>query len=154
MKESKHIYIYIIFLGFYQQMKQLTLLVGFIVCVSVGTVFSETSFEFPIEECAGIILDNYVDCIGALASSIRKIHQWSEDTPITICGKTCTGNLKGHLSKWEWVWDAKFHCQDIAQGIYGRGSAPGRDSTMQKAIEDWITKASAAGKINANDFKC
>ena len=135
-------------------MRQSYLLISLIVCVLLGTGFSETSFEFPAKECAGVIIGNYAGCAAALAQSIWTIHQWGEDTPITVCGNSCIGNLKGRISSWKWKWDAKFQCPDKTQGIVGESTALSRDGAMQHAIEDWINKASLAGKINADDFKC
>jgi hypothetical protein len=136
-------------------MNKLPLLVAFFACVLVGTAVSETQFEFPTEACAtGLLTGTYITCISSLASSIWKIHQWGEDTPMTICGNACTGNLKGRFSSWEWKWDAKFQCQNKAQGIIGQSTALSRDGAMQGAIENWITQASQAGKVNVNDFKC
>jgi hypothetical protein len=136
-------------------MNRLLLLVGFVACVLVGTTLGETSFEFPAKECAaGFATGDYTACVAALAYNIWKIHQWGEDSPINICDNQCTGNLKGRISHFEWKWDAKFQCQNKGQGIQGGSTAYSRDGAMEGAIKDWITKASAAGAINANDFKC
>jgi hypothetical protein len=131
------------------------LLLVFIACVLVGSTLSETSFEFPAKECAaGFVTGNYAGCAAAIALNIWKIHQWGEDTPITICGNQCTGNLKGRFSGLEWKWDAKFQCQNKGQGIVGESTAYSRDGAMEGAIKDWITKAADAGAIKIDDFKC
>ena len=136
-------------------MNSLQVFATFFVCSLIGSALCETQFEFPTQACAtGLVTGSYVACIGALADSIWKIHQWGEDTPITICGNACTGNLKGRFSKWEWNWDGKFQCQNKGQGIQGQSTALSRNGAMKGAIEDWIRKAADAGKINANDFKC
>ncbi|CAF1486396.1 unnamed protein product [Rotaria sordida] len=136
-------------------MNKIPLLAILVACLLFATVLSETQFEFPVTACAtGILTDSYVSCIGALANSIWKIHQWGEDTPISICGNQCKGNLKGRFSSWQWKWDARFQCSDKAQGIVGQSTALSRDGSMQRAINDWITKASQAGKIKMEDFKC
>ncbi len=131
------------------------LFLSLVVGVLIGTAFSETSFEFPAQECAtGLVTGNYVACIGALANNIWKIHQWGEDTPINICGNQCTGNLKGRISSFKWKWDAKFRCQNKGQGILGQSTALSRDGAMNGAIKEWITQAAQAGKITVDDFKC
>jgi len=114
----------------------------FLACVLVGSISSETQFEFPAKECAaGFATGNYAACAAALAYNIWKIHQWGEDTPITICGNSCTGNLKGRISSFEWKWDAKFQCQNKGQGIEGESTALSRDGAVEGAIKDWISKA-------------
>jgi hypothetical protein len=40
------------------------------------------------------------------------------------------------------------------KGITGQATELIRNSAMQGAIENWITKAAQAGKISAEDFKC
>ena len=136
-------------------MNKAYLLVALVVCTLVGAAVSGTQFEFPAAACTtGALTGAYVTCIAALANSVWKIHQWGEDTPITICGNSCVGNIKGRISKWEWKWDGKFRCDNKAQGITGEASGYSQDGTMKGAIEDWIKKSADAGKIKASDFKC
>ena len=136
-------------------MNRLLLLLAFAVCVLVGTSVSETSFEFPAQECAaGLATGSYASCAAALANNIWKIHQWGDDTPVNICGNTCTSNLKGRFSSWKWKWDAKFQCQSKGQGIIGQSTALSRDGAVEGAIRDWIEKASRTGEIKDDDFKC
>ncbi|UJR32750.1 hypothetical protein I4U23_020209 [Adineta vaga] len=136
-------------------MNKLPIILAFISCIFIGSIVTETQFEFPAQACAtGLLTGTYVACIGALADSIWKVHQWGEDTPITICGNPCTGNLKGRISKLKWKWDAKFQCPNKAVGTVGESSALSRDGSMKGAIQDWINKASQTGLVKAEDFKC
>ncbi len=136
-------------------MNKLPLLMAFLGCVLIGTALSETQFEFPAEACAtGLVTGTFVTCIGALAGSIYQIHQWGEDTPMSICGNPCSGSLKGRISSFEWKWDAKFKCDNKGQGILGKSTALSRDGAMKGALQDWITQASQAGLVTAEDFKC
>ncbi|CAF2992337.1 unnamed protein product [Rotaria socialis] len=123
--------------------------------LGIDIATSQTKFTFPVEACIGGLANgSYVGCAAALASSILKIHQWGEDTPINVCGNQCTSNLKGRFSSWKWKWDAKFQCSTKGQGIVGTSTALSRNGSVQGAIQDWITKASKSGAINVNDFKC
>ena len=67
-----------------------------------------------------------MQCIGEIVNRIWKLHQWSADTPINVCGISCMGNLKGRISKWKWKWDARFRCDSKAPGIEGHGTERGR----------------------------
>jgi hypothetical protein len=135
-------------------MDKLFLIATLLVCVLVHNVLSERSVEFPAEACVTALTGNYVGCIGALANSIWKLSQWGEDTPVTVCGNQCTGSVKGRLSKWKWKWDARFQCQNKGQGILGTSTAYSQNGAMEHAIQDWITKAAQAGKIQTQDFRC
>jgi hypothetical protein len=111
--------------------------------------------DFPVEACAtGVATGNYWSCAGQLALSIWKIHNWSEDTPINICGISCKGNLKGRLSKWQWKWDGRFRCDSKASGIVGHDTKQSRNGAMEWAIKDFLNKAMKSGKIKAEDFRC
>jgi len=43
-------------------------------------------------------------------SSIFKLHNWTENKLVDICGILCTLNLKGSISKWQWKWNRTFRC--------------------------------------------
>ncbi|CAF0887392.1 unnamed protein product [Rotaria sordida] len=74
--------------------------------------------KFAITSCVSAAsTGNYMACVGQLAHKIWTLHNWSEDTPITLCGMQCIGNLKGRISKLKWKWDAKFRCDGKAPGI-------------------------------------
>ncbi|CAF3673186.1 unnamed protein product [Adineta steineri] len=136
-------------------MNKLSLLLALLGCILISSVISETNFEFPAQACATSIATTiYTGCMAAMAESIWKIHQWGEDTAVPICGNPCIGNLKGRISKFQWKWDAKFHCTNKGQGIIGESSALSRDGAMKGALENWMTQASQAGKISVEDFKC
>ena len=136
------------------KMNKLVCLIIFVVGL-LSIVVGETKFEFPTEECAsGFVTGNYIGCAAALANSIWKIHHWGADTTIDICGNECTGNLKGRLSHWKWKWDAKFQCLAKAPGIVGYSTALSRNGAMEHAINNWMIKASQAGSVDINDFKC
>lgn len=77
----------------------------------INHINTKAQFDFSAKECATSL------CMGALAESIWKIHQWREDTPIDICENSCIGNLKGMISNLKWKWDAKFHCGNKASNM-------------------------------------
>ncbi|CAF1029259.1 unnamed protein product [Rotaria sordida] len=111
--------------------------------------------KFPIQACVGSVASgNYMPCIGQLAHQIWKLHNWSEDTPINICGMNCVGNIKGRLSSWKWKWDGKFRCDEKAPGIEGRDTKLSRNGAMEWAIKDFLNKAFSRGIISAKDFQC
>ncbi|CAF0906771.1 unnamed protein product [Didymodactylos carnosus] len=109
--------------------------------------------DFP-QSCIAIVTGNYAPCIVELATQIWKLHQWGEDQPITICGINCVGNVKGRFSGFEWKWDGKFQCEAKAPGIIGQTTKVSQQGAIENAIQDFLTKAVAAGKIKPEDFKC
>ncbi|CAF4305197.1 unnamed protein product [Rotaria sp. Silwood2] len=111
--------------------------------------------RFAIASCASAAsTGNYMACVGQLAHKIWTLHSWSEDSPITLCGMQCVGNLKGRISKLKWKWDAKFRCDGRAPGIEGRDTKQSRNGAMEWAIQDFLTKAFSSGTISAQDFQC
>jgi hypothetical protein len=113
------------------------------------------NIDFPFESCAfAISSGDYWPCVTQLANSIWKLHQWSEDTPINICGISCNGNLKGRFSSWKWKWDGRFRCDSKAPGIVGQDARQSRKGAMEWAIKDFLNKAITSGHINAKDFQC
>jgi hypothetical protein len=111
--------------------------------------------DFPIEVCVdGFSSGNYWLCVTQLANSIWKLHNWSEDTPTDICGISCTGNLKGRISKWKWKWDGRFRCQSKVPGIVGHDTRNSKNGAMEWAIKDFLNKAIASGQLKAKDFHC
>jgi hypothetical protein len=111
--------------------------------------------DFPIQVCAsGLATGNYWPCLGQLANSIWKLHNWSENTPITICGIACTGNLKGRISKLKWKWDGRFRCDSKAPGIVGQDSKQSRNGAMEWAIKDFLNKAISSGQLKPEELQC
>ncbi len=101
------------------------------------------------------ISGSIVECAVVMTNCIWTILEFGEDTTIDLCGNTCVGNLKAHLSSsFKLMWDAKFQCSRKGQGVVGRFTAVGRESAMKGAITDWVTKVLDVGAINADDFKC
>ncbi|CAF1126883.1 unnamed protein product [Rotaria sordida] len=111
--------------------------------------------DFPESCVAALVAGSWAGCAIDLGKIIWSLHTWSDDQPIKVCNIDCTGNLKGRISKLEWVWDGKFRCESRAPGIEGEGSGfASRQGAMEKAIEQFIVAAIAAGKLTAEDFKC
>ena len=111
--------------------------------------------EFPQACAAGLVTGSWVGCAVDLGKIIWSLHTWGDDQEIKICGMDCVGNLKGRVSKLEWVWDAQFQCPTRAPGITGDGTGfASRQGAMEKAVEDFIVQAIQAGKIKAEEFKC
>ncbi|CAF4267237.1 unnamed protein product [Rotaria sordida] len=111
--------------------------------------------KFAIGSCVSAAsTGNYMACVGQLAHKIWTLHNWSEDTPITLCGMQCVGNLKGRISKLKWKWDAKFRCNGKAPGIEGHDTKQSRNGAMEWAIQDFLSKAFASGSISVEDFQC
>ncbi|CAF1970265.1 unnamed protein product [Rotaria magnacalcarata] len=116
---------------------------------------SGQQFTFPVQACAtGVATGNYWSCAGQLAFNIWKVHNWGANTPITICGLPCTGNLKGRISKLQWVWDARFRCDSNAPGINGKSSKKSRDGAMEWAIKDFLNQALSSGRLKSTDLRC
>ena len=113
------------------------------------------SIELPKACATSLITGNWGGCAVDLGKMIWSLHTWGDDQAIKICGMDCVGNLKGRISKLKWVWDGQFQCPTRAPGIKGDGSGfASRQGAMEKAVEEFIVQAIAAGKIKAEEFKC
>jgi len=102
----------------------------------------------------GLFAGDYNQCIEAIADMILKLSEWSKDTSINVCDMLCMGNIKGRLSKTQWKWDARFHCDLKAPGIIGYATDVNRKLAMESAIQDFIQKAKEAGYLNSEDTTC
>ena len=108
-----------------------------------------------VQSCAtGFVTGNYWTCAAQLANVIFKLHSWSEDTPINICGISCYGNLKGRISKLKWKWDGRFRCDSIAPGIVGQDTKLSRNGAMEWAIKDFLNKAIVSARLQPQQFQC
>jgi len=111
--------------------------------------------DFPVQACtSGLATGNYWPCLAQLANSIWKLHNWSENTPITMCGIDCIGNLKGRISKFKWKWDGRFRCDSKAPGIVGQDSKKSRNGAMEWAIKDFLNKAISSGQLKPEELQC
>lgn len=126
-----------------------------IVLIFNGFVVRGERVDFPVQACAtGVATGNYWSCAAQLAHSIFRLHSWSEDTPIDICGNSCHGNVKGRLSKWKWKWDGRFRCESIAPGIVGHDTKQSRNGAIEWAIQDFLRKAIQSGRLKPQQFQC
>ncbi|UJR23780.1 hypothetical protein I4U23_026756 [Adineta vaga] len=117
---------------------------------------SEEKNTFPDTcEIEGHIGD-WKECATSLSTFIWNANTWYDDQPITICDIKCTRVIKGHVSsKYQWVWDAKFQCDEKAPGIIGKARGfKTRREAMQSAIAQTIEQAMDANQLTPNDFKC
>jgi hypothetical protein len=113
------------------------------------------NIDFPVEACiGGVATGNYGLCIAQLVTSIFKLHNWNEDTPIDICGIKCNGNVKGRLSKWQWKWDGHFRCETKAPGITGHATKQSKNGAMEWDLKDFLNKAIRSGQLKPQDFQC
>ncbi|UJR11309.1 hypothetical protein I4U23_015490 [Adineta vaga] len=74
-------------------------------CVLIIKTHGGNDFEFPAGACVTALTGNYMGC---------KVHNWGEDTPMTICNNSCKG-----------------------QEIMGSHTAKSRNDVMQGAIQDF-----------------
>ncbi|CAF3040145.1 unnamed protein product [Rotaria sp. Silwood2] len=132
------------------------LLASFLGCIlPFNSYTSGQQIDFPIQACAaGVATGNYWSCAGQLAYSIWKLHNWGENTPISICGIPCTGSLKGRFSKWQWKWDARFRCDTKTPGIEGHDTKKSRNGAMEWAIKDFLNRAISSGRIKVEELHC
>ncbi len=115
----------------------------------------EQNYDMP-ESCeTGFETGNWKDCANSLSTIIWNTHTWYDNQPISICKLQCSRKLKGHVSNFQWVWDAKFECKERAPGIIGvaRGLKI-RQNAMKQAIAQTIEQGIIFGKLTPNDFKC
>jgi hypothetical protein len=115
----------------------------------------EQSFDFPDACQAGFRTGNWKDCANSLSTLIWNTHTWYNDQPIIICKLKCTRTLKGRVSNFQWVWDAKFECGEQAPGMIGEARGfKTRRNAMKHAIAQTIEQSITYGKLTPNDFKC
>ena len=66
-----------------------------IVLLFNGIIVHGEQIQFPVQACAtGVATGNYWSCAAQLAHSIYRLHSWSGDTAIHICGIPCHGKFK------------------------------------------------------------
>lgn len=122
--------------------------------VSTLFVFIQ-NFDFPIDVCKeSNKTGNVGPCLGTLAWNIWKVHQWSSETPVNICGMSCFGSVKGRISRLEWKWDGRFRCPWKLPGIEGRDTKKSRNGAIEWAIKNFLSKAIESGKLNIDDLHC
>ncbi len=119
----------------------------------------DDSFEFNSdmpESCQiGYETNNWKDCANSLSILIWNTHTWYDDQSIRICKLECSRKLKGHVSNFQWVWDAKFQCEEHAPDFIGEARGlKTRRNAMQQAIAQTIEQAITYGRLTPNDFKC
>jgi hypothetical protein len=123
--------------------------------MAIDDVSSELNIDFPDSCKPEFRNDNWKDCAKSLSTLIWNTHSWYDNQPITICELRCTRKLKGHISNFQWVWDAEFECAERAPGIIGEGRGfKTRRIAMEHAITHTIERAITTGKLTALDFKC
>ncbi|CAF0745415.1 unnamed protein product [Adineta steineri] len=123
--------------------------------LAVDDIFSDEKLDFPDTCETGHVTGDWKECASRLSTLIWDAHTWYDNQPISICKIKCTRVLKGHVSKFKWVWDAKFHCEEKAPGIIGKARGfKTRREAMQSAISQTIEQAIMNDKLTANDFKC
>ncbi len=115
----------------------------------------ETNFDIS-ESCeTGYQTSDWQDCANNLSTLIWNTHTWYDNDPIRICKLQCSRKLKGRVSNFQWVWDAKFECKEHAPGILGEARGfKSRQNAMKQAIAQTIEQAIIFGKLSPNDFKC
>ena len=118
-------------------------------------ISSEQNFDIPDSCEPKFLTDNWKDCANSLSTLIWNSHSWYDDQPITICKLKCIRKLKGHVSNFQWVWDAQFGCGEQTPEIFGVAQEYKiRKSAMKEAISQSIEHAFTLGKMTPNDFKC
>jgi hypothetical protein len=136
-------------------------LIGIIISIIISSSIAaydhsyEQNFDFPDACQAGFRTGDWKDCANSLSTLIWNTHTWYDDQPITICKLKCARLLKGRVSNFQWVWDAKFACEEQAPGMIGEARGfKTRRNAMKHAIAQTIEQAITYGKLTPNDFKC
>ena len=134
----------------------LALLVCFLACVFlVEKGVSDNALSFLNKFCSNTATNgNFSLCASELTKTIGLLHDWGGNVPMKRCGLPCTVKSKGRLSKWKWVWDARFQCNARAPGIIGGATQESRNGAVEWAIKDFFSKAKAAGHIKPEDERC
>ena len=138
------------------------ILLRIVLCISIQGALaldgssSEQNYDFPDAcEIEGQ-LDNWKDCANSLSTYIWNMNTWYDDQPIQICDIKCSRVIKGHVSsKFQWVWDARFQCDDQIPGFIGKARGfKTRREAMQSAMSQTIEHAFNTNQLTPNDFKC
>jgi hypothetical protein len=142
-------------------MQTQSILITISLCIIIHTAFaindisSEENSDF-LDTCEiGSYTGNWKDCANSLSTLIWNTHTWYDDQPITICELKCSRELNGHVSRFQWVWDAQFQCEEKAPGIIGKAEGfKVRRDAMKSAIAQTIEHGIRFGKLTPNDFIC
>ena len=99
-----------------------------------------------ITEISACLGGSWKSCLGlgtGLISQGIKLHSWDDGTTHSMFGTTCRSSVKGRVSSFKWVWDARFSCDSYP--FEGRGVETGRGSAVNTAITDWVNQAASVG---------
>ena len=115
----------------------------------------QRTFDLPKSCLTGYETNDWKDCANSLSMLIWDTQTWYDNQPINICKLQCARKLKGRVSNFQWVWDAKFECGERAPGIIGEARGfQVRRNAMEQAIAQTIEQGMLLGKLNPNDFQC
>ena len=129
------------------------LILSIIISISMAT--DENSLEQRFHMPKSCETGNWKDCANSLSTLIWNTQTWYDNQPINICKLQCSRKLKGRVSHFQWVWDARFECREHAPGIIGEARGLKiRQQAMKQAIAQTIEQSIIYGKLTPNDFKC
>lgn len=84
---------------------------------------------------------DWVKCGISLGKFVFSMITWQDGGQIPILGQTCTVSVRGRISSWKWVWDAKLRCPFGQEGS-GRGYKS-RTGAAEAATRDFFQKNAA-----------
>jgi len=103
-------------------------------------------------DLSSCISSNWVGCAGAFATSIFKLHRWSDNTRFNVGPYACVGNFKGRISKWKWKWDGRVSCPTLAN-IQGTSSGfKSRNGAIEHALADLMNKLKAGNYLTQEQW--
>ena len=115
----------------------------------------QRTFNLPESCLTDYGKNDWKDCAHSLSMLIWTTQTWYDNQPIKICRLQCARKLKGRVSNFQWVWDAKFECGERAPGIIGEARGfQVRRNAMEQAIAQTIEQGFLLGKLSPNDFQC
>lgn len=94
-------------------------------------------------------------CAEHLSEAIWNNNSWYDKQIIHLCRVKCWSQIRGRIERFEWVWDARFSCEDKLPGIIGQGrGAMTRHQAMTKAISTILGRALREQLMTIDDFLC
>ena len=103
---------------------------------------------------APCLAQNWVACGFAVGSAVFKHYgSWSDIDTKQAFGTTCNSQFKGGWHDWKWKWSDKFWCPALSPSTMGDSTQwKSRTGAIEHAIQDYVTKTTAAGLLKVDQL--
>ena len=103
---------------------------------------------------APCLAQNWLGCGVAVGSAVYKHYgSWSDVDTKQAFGTTCNSQFKGGFHRWQYKWSGKFWCPALSASIMGDSTQwKSRTGAIEHAIQDYVTKMTAAGLLKVDQL--